>query len=59
MAFLSLVQGAELFKVSAWTIRNAAKTGKLPGARKVGGRWFIHAETLEKYFTSSLPEQAA
>jgi predicted site-specific integrase-resolvase len=59
MAFLNLEQGAELFGVSAWTLRNAAKTGRLPGARKVGGRWFIHEETLRRYFTSTLPEAAA
>ena len=57
MAFLSLKQGAELFGVSVWTLRHAAKTEQLPGARKIGGRWFIHRPTLDRYFESSLPER--
>jgi excisionase family DNA binding protein len=51
-------QAAQEFGTSAHTLRLAAKQGKLPGARRIGGRWFVHRATLEKYFESSLsPEQ--
>jgi excisionase family DNA binding protein len=58
MAFLNIEQAAQEFGMSAHTLRLVAKSGKLPGARKIGGRWFVHRATLEKYFESSLsPEQ--
>jgi len=53
--FLSMAQARELIGLSTWAMRNAAKTGRLPGARKIGGRWFIHRPTLENYFASSVP----
>jgi excisionase family DNA binding protein len=55
MAFLTMEAAAKELGMSKHSLRIAAKTGKLPGARKVGGRWFIHRATLEKYFTQTLP----
>ena len=46
---------AEELHTSRQSLRLAAKAGKLPGARKIGGRWFVHRATLEKYFTQTLP----
>lgn len=56
MAFLNMEAAAKEFGISKHTLRIAAKGGKLPGARKVGGRWFIHRATLERYFAQTLPE---
>lgn len=48
--FLDIQQLAKQFSASIHTLRGLAKSGKLPGARKIGGRWFVHRETLERYF---------
>ena len=56
MAFLNIESAAKEFGISKHSLRIAAKAGKLPGARKVGGRWFIHRATLERYFTQTLPD---
>jgi excisionase family DNA binding protein len=55
MPFLNVEQAAEQFGLSIHTIRAIAKAGKLPGARKIGGRWFVHRATMERFFESSLP----
>lgn len=55
MPFLNIGQAAEQFGLSINTLRAIAKDGKLPGARKIGGRWFIHRATLERFFETSLP----
>lgn len=55
MAFLNVEQAAQLFGIGVATIRSAAKSGSLPGARKIGGRWYVHRSTLEKYFESAVP----
>ena len=55
MAFLNLEAAAKELGVSRLSLRLVAKAGKLPGARKVGGRWLVHRATLEKYFTQTLP----
>lgn len=55
MAFLNMEAAAKELGISAHSLRLAAKAGKLPGARKVGGRWFVHRATLELYFTQTLP----
>ena len=39
MAFLSIKQAAEQFGTSVHTLRAVAKSGRLPGARKIGGQW--------------------
>jgi hypothetical protein len=57
MAFLNMEAAAKEFGTSVHTIRLAAKGGKLPGARKIGGRWYVHRATLERYFESSLPAE--
>jgi len=55
MAFLNMEAAAMEFGTTKHTLRLAAKAGKLPGARKIGGRWFIHRATLERFFETSLP----
>jgi predicted site-specific integrase-resolvase len=55
MAIQNLKTAAKSFGIPAEALRHAAKSGKLPGARKIGGRWFIHSATLERYFASTLP----
>ena len=55
MAFLNMAAAAKEFGMCVHSLRTAAKTGKLPGARKIGGRWYVHRPTLERYFESSLP----
>lgn len=55
MAFLNIEVAEKEFVMSKQWLRLAAKAGKLPGARKIGGRWFIHRETLERYFAQTLP----
>jgi hypothetical protein len=55
MAIQNLKTAAKEFGVGGESLRHAAKIGKLPGARKIGGRWYIHSATFEKYFTSTLP----
>jgi hypothetical protein len=55
MAFLNMETASKEFGTSAHSLRVAAKAGKLPGARKIGGRWFVHRATLELYFTQTLP----
>jgi excisionase family DNA binding protein len=55
MAFLNIEQAAQSFGVSVQSLRAVAKSGKLPGARKIGGRWYVHSATLEKYFEAALP----
>jgi excisionase family DNA binding protein len=57
MGFLSIEQAAEQLGLGVHGLRANAKAGKLPGARKIGGRWFVHRATLEKFFESSLPAQ--
>ncbi|MBZ5585731.1 MAG: helix-turn-helix domain-containing protein [Acidobacteriia bacterium] len=52
MAFLNIEQAAQQFGTSVHTLRAVAKSGKLPGAKKIGGRWFVHCATLERYFES-------
>lgn len=59
MTFLNIERAARQFGTSAHTLRAAAKSGKLPGARKIGGRWFVHLATLERYFASTLPPAEA
>ena len=60
MAFQKLEDAAVQFGASVHSLRLAAKSGKLPGARKIGGRWYIHTATLVKYFENTLPvEQPA
>jgi hypothetical protein len=53
MAFLNADLAAKEFGLSVAAIRSAAKTGRLPGSRKIGGRWFVHTETLVKYFENA------
>jgi len=55
MSFLNIEQAAEQFGLSIHTLRTIAKDGKLPGARKIGGRWFVHRATLERFFETPLP----
>lgn len=55
MAFLNIEEAAKQFGASVHTLRAVAKSGKLPGARKIGGRWYVHCPTLERYFESSVP----
>lgn len=57
MAFLSIEKAAESFGLTVHSLRSIAKSGKLPGARKLGGRWFVHTETLEQYFRGAQPEE--
>lgn len=57
MAFADINTTAKKLGTSPHALRLAAKSGTLPGARKVGGRWFIHIPTLERYFESALPAQ--
>ncbi len=54
--FMTAEQAAKQLGVTVATVRSAAKAGKLPGSRRIGGRWFVHTETLAKYFESTLPE---
>ena len=58
MAFMDMEAASKEFGTSVHSLRVAAKSGKLPGARKIGGRWFVHRPTLERYFESSLPRPA-
>jgi len=50
---------AKDLRTSLHSLRLAAKSGKLPGARKIGGRWFVHRATLDAYFAQTLPEHSA
>jgi excisionase family DNA binding protein len=59
MAFLTIDQAAQQFGASKHTLRAVARAGKLPGCRKIGGRWYVHTATLEEYFRSSVPTQVA
>jgi predicted site-specific integrase-resolvase len=59
MAFLNLEVAARELGISRNSLRLAAKAGKVPGARKVGGRWFIHRATFERYFAQTLPVDSA
>jgi excisionase family DNA binding protein len=59
MAFLRIEEAAQSFGVTVHSLRTVAKAGKLPGARKIGGRWFVHRATLERYFESAGPQQSA
>lgn len=58
MAFLSIKQAAEQFGTSVHTLRAVAKSGRLPGARKIGGQWYVHCRTLEHYFETAAPALA-
>lgn len=54
MPFLSIEQATQQFPgMRVESLRGIAKSGKLPGARKIGGRWFIHTETLLDYFKAT------
>jgi excisionase family DNA binding protein len=55
MAFLTIEQAAKEFDSSVHTLRTIARDGRLPGARKIGGRWFVHRATLERFFETSAP----
>ena len=57
MAFLNMQAASKEFGTSVHTLRIAAKCGQLPGARKIGGRWFVHRATLERYFAQTLPDE--
>lgn len=57
MAFLTIEQTAKEFDSSVHTLRTIAKDGGLPGARKIGGRWFVYRATLERFFETSLPQK--
>jgi hypothetical protein len=57
MGFLNMEAAAKEFGTSVYSLRLAAKGGKMPGARKIGGRWYVHLPTLERYFESSLPAE--
>jgi hypothetical protein len=50
VSFLNLEDAAKEFGLTRESLRDSARTGKLPGAKKVGGRWFIHRDTLIDYF---------
>jgi len=58
MGFINLETASKEFGTSEHSLRLAAKSGKLPGARKIGGRWFIHRPTLERFFEQTLPPEA-
>ena len=58
MPFLSIAQAAEQFGLSAESLRMVAKAGKLPGARKIGGRWFVSSDVLKRYFEGAMPAPA-
>ena len=53
--FLSIKDAVKEFGVSAASLRDAAKQGKVPGARRVGGRWYVHRATMVGYFESAVP----
>lgn len=59
MAFLRIEEAAQSFGISVHSMRSVAKAGKLPGARKIGGRWFVHRDTLQRYFETAVPERNA
>lgn len=59
MGYLRLEDVAKELGASKHSLRGAASSGKLPGARKIGGRWYVHRATLEKYFTQTLSETAS
>ena len=43
MGFLNMETAATEFGTSAHSLRMAAKSGKLPGARKIGGRFSVES----------------
>jgi excisionase family DNA binding protein len=53
-------EAARRLGVAESTIRAQIRNGKI-GARFLGGRWYIHAEEIERYREASLrkPETAA
>jgi excisionase family DNA binding protein len=53
MAFLNVKQVAEKLGLTEATIREGAKRGRIPGGRRIGGRWLFHEQTLLKYFESA------
>ena len=42
---------AAAFGKTQKTIRNLARKGKLPGARRVNGRWYFDTERLNNFFS--------
>ena len=58
MPFLTLKQAAEQFGITTHTLRTIAKSGQLPGCRRLGGRYYIAAEVLKRYFETAQPEQS-
>ena len=50
--FLSVKELASYLGVNTNTVYGAIKKGKIPGAKKIGGRILIHRLTFESWFTS-------
>ena len=48
---LGVKEVAAAFGKTQKTIRNLARKGKLPGARRVNGRWYFDAERLNNFFS--------
>ncbi len=57
MAFMTVDEFALKFKMKKQTVRACAKSGKIPGARRIGGRWYFHEEAILKYFESAAGPQ--
>lgn len=47
---LSVEQLAALLKVSCLTVQRWCRSGQLPTARKIGRRWYVPREAIERIF---------
>ena len=44
---------AEILKVHPRTARNYLKDGRIPGAKKIGGKWYITERQIQVYLESN------
>lgn len=52
---LNVEEAAEFLSVSPWTIREQARTGRLP-ARKIGKEWRFSRQALLEWLGSQSPQ---
>jgi predicted site-specific integrase-resolvase len=54
--YYELKELTRFFPVKERTLVKWAQTGELPGAVKLGGRWFVDREKLEAHLGRKLPD---
>lgn len=53
--FWNLGELAQVMGLKLDTLRRHCVARRIPGAKRVGGRWLVHRRTFEKFFRDAVP----